>query len=140
MVDPREVAEKHPVVLFDGVCNLCHGTVRFIVERDSAKRFRFATLQSETARTLLPVYGLADSGLSSVILIQNGNAWSKSSAALKISGQLDGAWPMMRIFWIVPRALRDVVYDFIGNRRYRWFGQRSVCDLPDIGDNSIFLP
>lgn len=139
MVTLEEVPRGTPIVLFDGICNLCHGTVRFIVKRDSRRRFHFATLQSETASRLLPRFGLKPSDLGSVILIQDGQAWRKSSAALKIAGQLDGLWPVMRVFWLVPRPLRDAIYDFIGNRRYRWFGQRKVCELPDVGDDSTFL-
>lgn len=140
MVDTAgNIAPNGPVVLFDGVCNLCHGTVRFIVKRDRRRRFRFASLQSGIAHQLLAPHGLQDNGLDSVILLHRGRCWTKSSAALHIARQLDGLWPLMSIFLIVPPFLRDAVYDFIGNRRYRWFGQRDHCDLPDIGDNSRFF-
>ena len=128
-----------PILLFDGVCNLCHGTVRFIVKRDRRNRFRFASLQSETALAILQQYGEAEPDLSSVILVYEGRVWEKSSAALKSASQLDRLWPLMGMFWIVPKGLRDLIYDFIGSHRYQWFGRRNVCDLPDIADKGRFL-
>lgn len=137
MVDaPRN---DDPILLFDGICNLCHNTVRFVVKRDKRVRFRFASLQSTVAQDLLSEYGEPASDLNSVILIYRGRVWKKSSAALKTAGELDGLWPAMLLFQIVPRFIRDRVYDYIGNHRYQWFGKRTVCDLPDIADNSRFL-
>ena len=122
--------EEPPIILFDGVCNLCSASVRFVIQRDSAERFRFGSLQSNAGRRLLEAYGLHDNPLSSVILINQQKAYTKSSAALAIARLLDWPWPLMYGFIIVPKFARDAVYDFIGNRRYRWFGKQDRCWIP----------
>ena len=113
-------------MLFDGVCNLCTGSVRFIIERDARRQFRFASLQSARAERLL---GARDR-LESVVLIANGRTYRKSTAALLIAKRLSGAWPLLAVLLVVPRPLRDAAYDWIGARRYRWFGKREACWAP----------
>ena len=125
-----KVSPDTPLILFDGVCNLCHASIRFVADRDSKGRFRFAYLQSETGRALMAAHGLSGPELASVVLILNSRAYSKSTAALRIARLLDGAWPAMFAFIVLPRALRDAVYNFIGTRRYRWFGRKDACELP----------
>jgi predicted DCC family thiol-disulfide oxidoreductase YuxK len=115
-----------PIILFDGVCNLCTGSVQFVIERDARKRFRFASLQSPTAERLL---GRRDD-LESMVLVENGQVYRKSTAALRIARRLDGAWPLLAAFLVIPRFLRDAVYDWIGRRRYRLFGRRDTCWVP----------
>lgn len=121
-----------PVILFDGVCNLCESTVHFVVRRDRNKRFRFASLQSEAAQNLLLRHEYAFDTLSSVLLIVDDKMYRKSRAALQIVRRLDGAWPLLYyvLFW-VPAFIADPVYDFIANRRYRWFGKKAECWIPD---------
>jgi predicted DCC family thiol-disulfide oxidoreductase YuxK len=128
-----------PVILYDGVCNLCNGTVRFVIRRDRAARFRFAALQSAAGRDLLARLGAAPPDLGSVLLIQDGHVYRKSEAALRIARRLDGAWPMLYALRAVPRSLRDGVYDFIGKRRYRWFGRTETCQVPGPEDRTRFL-
>jgi predicted DCC family thiol-disulfide oxidoreductase YuxK len=125
----------HPVILFDGVCNLCTGSVRFVIERDSRKRFRFASLQSPVAERLL---GRRED-LEAVILLQNGKTYRKSGAALRIARRLDGLWPLLAVLLIIPGFLRDAVYDWIGRRRYRMFGRREACWLPSVDLADRFL-
>jgi predicted DCC family thiol-disulfide oxidoreductase YuxK len=108
------------------MCNLCTGSVRFVIERDSRKRFRFASLQSALAEKLL---GQRDQ-LESMVLVEGGKVYRKSTAALLIARSLDGLWPLLAIFMVIPRPLRDAVYDWIGSRRYRWFGKREACWQP----------
>lgn len=115
-----------PVILFDGVCNLCTGSVQFVIERDSRKRFRFASLQSPTAERIL---GRRDE-LESMVLYQNGEVYRKSGAALRVARRLDGLWPLLAVLLIIPRPLRDAAYDWIGRRRYRMFGRRDTCWVP----------
>lgn len=115
-----------PVILFDGVCNLCTGSVQFVIARDSRQRFRFASLQSPAAERLL---GRRDD-LESVVLVQGGRTYRKSGAALRIARRLDGLWPLLSLLLLVPRPLRDAVYDAIGRRRYRLFGKRAACWAP----------
>ena len=119
------------LVLFDGVCNLCERAVRFIIRRDRAARFRFCALQTATARKILRQHQLADEPLASVLLYADGVLYSKAAAALRIARQLDGAWPLFYyLFGWLPAPVADPVYDFIGRRRYRWFGKKTECWLP----------
>ena len=130
-----------PIILYDGVCNLCSASVRFVADRDRAERFRFAFLQSPSGEALLRQHGRdADKRLDSVLLLQGGRVYDKSTAALRIARQLDGAWPVLFLLLVLPRALRDWVYDFIGQRRYRWFGKTDVCLVPREDLRSRLLP
>ena len=128
-----------PVILFDGVCNLCTGSVRFVIERDSRKQFRFASLQSPVAEKLLgPQRNEADR-LESVVLVVGARIYRKSSAALLIVRRLDGLWPLLSVLLAIPRPLRDAVYDWIGRRRYRMFGKRAACwkPQPELADRFL---
>ena len=120
----------HPTLLFDGVCNLCNGSVQFILKRDTQGRFRFASLQSEAGRRLMTGHGLDPDALSSVVLIEDGRAYQESTAALRIARHLPGAWKLLRVLTIIPRPLRDAAYRLIARNRYRWFGKTETCWLP----------
>ena len=134
MAVPRSAMEDrtdHPLILFDGVCNLCERSVQFVIRNDRHARFRFASLQSPAARRLLETKRYRYEGLSSVLLVQDGVIYRKSRAALRIARQLDGLWPTLYyLFGWVPAPIADPVYDFIGNRRYRWFGKKPGCWVP----------
>ena len=119
-----------PVILFDGVCNLCTGSVRFVIGRDARKQFRFASLQSPVAEKLVGAQGRDGDRLESVVLVVGERTYRKSTAALLIARRLDGLWPVLAVFLLVPRPLRDAVYGWIGKRRYRLFGKREVCWKP----------
>lgn len=134
-----ESADDGPIILFDGVCNLCQNSVRFVLRRDRAGRFRFGSLQSAAGQALLQQHGLQDQGLTSIVLIQDGHAYRKSTAALRIARQLDGLWPALYGFIVVPAFLRDAVYDFIGNRRNRWFGRSQTCWIANETDSRRFI-
>lgn len=121
---------NHPIVLFDGVCNLCSGSVQFILKRDPEGRFRFASLQSEAGRSLMTEHELDPDALSSVVVIEDGRAYQESSAALRIARHLPGAWKLLRVFVVIPRPIRDAVYRLIARNRYRWFGKTEACWLP----------
>ena len=138
LYDPG-MAAAPPIVLFDGVCNLCNGSVQFLLKRDPEGRFRFAALQSDAGRRLMAEHGLAADTLSSVLLIEGGRVWHESSAALRIARHLPGAWKLLRVFAIVPRPLRDAAYRWIARNRYRWFGKRDECMVPRPGDRERFL-
>jgi predicted DCC family thiol-disulfide oxidoreductase YuxK len=114
------------VVLFDGVCNLCNGAVRFILARDPAARFRFASLQSDAARRLWGDGGPAET----IVLLDAGKTYVKSTAALRIARGLRFPWPLLYAFVAVPRPVRDLIYDWVARHRYRWFGKRDTCMLP----------
>lgn len=120
-----------PIILFDGVCNLCGASMRFVADRDRDRRFRYAFLQSDSGRALVRRHGLSDVDLlSSVVLVDRGQAFRKSTAALEIARLLNRPWPLFYAFIVLPRRFRDTVYDVIGSRRYRWFGRSDVCQLP----------
>ena len=132
--------DVHSIVLFDGVCNLCHWSVQFIIRRDRQARFKFAPIQSATGHRLMRNHSLAPQGLSSFILIQNGKIYTKSDAWLRIVKTLPGAWSWLYALIIVPGPLRDWLYDFIGSHRYLWFGKKGSCMVPTTNIRNRFLP
>jgi predicted DCC family thiol-disulfide oxidoreductase YuxK len=121
---------QESVVLFDGVCNLCNAAVNFIIDRDPDARFRFASIQSAAGAELLRSAGISGEGLNTLVLIESGRARVRSDAVLKIATMLGGAWPLLALFRIIPRPLRDLVYRGIARSRYRIFGRKSECVLP----------
>ncbi|MGB7068239.1 MAG: DCC1-like thiol-disulfide oxidoreductase family protein [Pyrinomonadaceae bacterium] len=118
------------LVLFDGVCNFCNGSVNFIIARDPNGYFKFAPLQSEIGRDQICRLGINVSDIDSIILIDDGRPYYHSTAALKIAGQLSGLWPLLRVLMIVPRPLRDAFYKIIARYRYRLFGRTEACMVP----------
>ena len=127
------------LVLFDGVCNLCTGAVTFIIRRDPARRFTFASLQSPAAQEILNRHQLANGDLDTMILVENGKVYQRSTAALRIARKLRAPWPLCYAFIIIPRPLRDLVYRWIARHRYQWFGQRETCMIPDPTTRDRFL-
>ncbi len=119
-----------PIILFDGDCALCSRAVRFVLARDGGGRFRFAPLQSKAAERLLTPAGLAPGSLGSVVLLNSGVALLKTDAALGILARLPRPWRWLAVLRIVPRPLRDRVYDVVARNRYRWFGRAASCPLP----------
>lgn len=115
------------VVLFDGVCNLCNATVDFIIGHDPQGHFRFASLQSEAARPLLADCRLPARFIDNIVLVEDGTCYVRSTAALRIVKRLTLPWPVLYGLVVVPRALRDVAYDWLAKRRYRWFGRSDTC-------------
>jgi predicted DCC family thiol-disulfide oxidoreductase YuxK len=120
---------NQPIILFDGVCNLCNGTVVWIIRHDKKAVYKFSALQSEFAQAQLKAINTSTQ-VDSIVLIQNGAVLYKSDAALAIAGQLSGLWPIVKIGKILPRFIRNGVYDFIARHRYRLFGRTDQCQLP----------
>jgi len=118
------------LVLFDGVCNLCNSSIQFIIKHDRAAKFKFAPLQSPLAAQHLADLKVGNTPISSIIYIENDEVYQKSTAALKIAKHLDGAWPLLYAFMIVPKFIRDRVYDLIAKNRYKWFGKTEACWIP----------
>ena len=120
-----------PVVLFDGVCKLCNGSVNFIVERDPKGRLKLASLQSNYGRAVLKEHGKNPDAMDSMMLLEGQRLTVKSTAVIRILKYLGGAWPLCMIALIVPRFIRDFIYDIIAKNRYKWFGKYDTCRLPD---------
>ncbi|MCA9582759.1 MAG: thiol-disulfide oxidoreductase DCC family protein [Myxococcales bacterium] len=123
---------EHPVVLFDGVCNLCNATVQWLIDKDGEGRFRFASLQSEAARDVLAEAGVRDPSVlpDSIVLVDAAGVHVRSTAALRIGAVLGFPYNLGKVALLVPRPLRDAVYNIVARNRYRWFGRRDVCMRP----------
>jgi predicted DCC family thiol-disulfide oxidoreductase YuxK len=130
---------QHPILLFDGVCNLCNGFVQFLIKRDPQAVFRFASLQSEVGQQLLADRGMDPAALSTVVLIEGDRTYTHSDVALKVAGRMGGAWPLLQVFGLVPRSLRNRIYDWVARNRYRWFGQKDQCMVPTPDLRARFL-
>lgn len=130
---------NNPVILFDGVCNLCNGSVQFVIKHDKAGLFTFASLQSEAGQKLLNEYQIPGTDLSSFILIQDEKAYTKSTAALLVVKQLKGVVKYLYIFRVIPTFIRDGVYNFVARNRYRWFGRNESCMIPSPELRARFL-
>jgi predicted DCC family thiol-disulfide oxidoreductase YuxK len=125
-----QVDTSAPVVLFDGECNLCNHSVNFVIDRDPRGHFRFASSQSDVGQALLARHGLRDAALTGVVLLQDGRAFTGSSAALRIARGLRAPWSLLSWLLVVPRPIRDFVYGVVARNRYRWFGRIDACRLP----------
>ncbi len=130
---------QYPVILFDGVCNLCNGSVEFIINRDHMCEFRFASLQSDTAKHLISKLDIPNDTMDSIILVENNKQYFKSSAVFHICRKLGGLWSLLYIFILVPVSIRDYFYDIVARNRYRWFGKRENCMVPSKELESRFL-
>lgn len=119
-----------PILLFDGVCNLCNASVRWLIAHDRAARFRFASLQSEPGRALLAQRGLPLDAMDTVVLVEGDAHWTKSDAALETARRLGGAWRLAVLFKALPRSLRDAVYEWVARNRYARWGKRDACWVP----------
>ncbi|MEO7982628.1 MAG: thiol-disulfide oxidoreductase DCC family protein [Bacteroidota bacterium] len=131
--------KDNPLILFDGVCNFCNYWVNFAIRHDRKKALRFSTIQGETAKKLLPAYHISTTSLSSVIFIDKGKIYTQSSAALRICRHLDGGWKLFYGFFILPKTLRDAVYNIIARNRYKWFGKQESCRVPTPALKERFL-
>ena len=130
---------QNPVILFDGVCNFCNGSVLFILNRDPSGIFRFAPLQSETGKNLLSKFDLPNDKFDSIILVENNEYYLRSTAALKILQRLGALWKIVYVFMLVPRPVRDYIYDIVARNRYKWYGKRAECMIPSSDIESRFL-
>ncbi len=131
--------EQNPVLLFDGVCNLCSGSVQFVLNRNKKANLSFASLQSEYGKKALENSKLPQDYTSSLVLLENGNTYVKSDAALRLAKHLDGLWKLGSVFLIIPRFIRNPIYDLVARNRYNWFGEKEVCWIPEEKWNNRFL-
>ena len=136
---PPNNIEPHAILLFDGVCNLCNSAVQFVIRRDKKDQFRFAALQSLAGQKFLEKYGISKIELNSFILIVDGKAYDRSSAALHVANKLGGLWKLIYGLIVVPKFIRDSIYNFIARKRYSWFGKKDECMIPTPQLRSKFL-
>lgn len=120
----------HAIILFDGVCNLCNTAVQFVIRHDNNNYFVFASLQSEEGKKILVEHGLPINKMNSFILIENGKVFDRSTAALHVVKKLKGLWRFLYGFIIVPKFIRDAIYQLISTNRYVWFGKKDECMIP----------
>jgi len=130
---------EHPLVIFDGICNLCEYSVQFIIRNDRRARFKFASAQSEKGVELQRLYGVDTLKQASVILIKDSQVYIRSDAALEIARDLDWPWRYLYVFRFLPKSIRDYGYSTISKYRYRWFGKKPTCFLPDDRIKQRFL-
>lgn len=137
---------KSKIILFDGLCNLCNGSVNFILKRDKDKKYKFASLQSEIGKELCKQYDIdtnvlarSADGVDSIILIKNDKVFIKSAAVLEIIKDLPIGWRIFRIGIILPKVIRDWLYDIIAKHRYRIFGKKDECPIPSKDVQDRFL-
>lgn len=126
------------IILFDGICSFCDKSVHFIINRDPAKYFSFAALQSDVGKRLITEYGISKDN-DSLLLIEQGICYEKSFAALHIAKHLKGMWKLSYMFIVVPKPIRNLIYDQIAKHRYKWFGKKTSCRLPTSEEKERFL-
>lgn len=129
----------NPVILFDGVCNFCNSTVNFTLKRNTRANIRFAPMQSEAGQQLLQRYNLPADDMQSFIFIEDGVVYKQSTAALRVCRHLKGLWPLCYRLIIVPRFIRDGIYNWIAGNRYKWFGKKDSCMIPTPEVKARFL-
>ena len=128
-----------PIILFDGVCNFCNSAVNFVIKRDKNSILKFTTLQSGIAHQMLANQKIPANDLSSFVFIENEKIYTRSTAALRVCKYLTGLWPLMYGFIIVPKFIRDGIYNWIAKNRYRWFGKKEECMIPTPQIKAKFL-
>ena len=125
------------IVLFDGVCNLCNSSVDFIIKRDKKDTFRFAALQWGITKNLVDAEKL--NWKDSIVLLENGQEFFESDAALRIAKKLAFPWNLFYAGIIIPKSFRDFVYRWIAKNRYKIFGKRETCRIPTEQEQAKFV-
>ncbi|KEZ47796.1 thiol-disulfide oxidoreductase DCC family protein [Metabacillus indicus] len=127
------------ILLFDGVCNFCDGTVQFVLKHDKKEVFSFASLQSEAGQSLLRKHGLPLEDYDSFVYLDEGKVHTKSTAALRVLKELGGIYRALYLLIAIPKPIRDAVYMMIAKNRYKWFGKKDACTLPSKDVRKRFL-
>jgi len=128
-----------PVIFFDGVCNLCNASVQFVIAHDKKDQFKFTALQGDYAKEVLSKFNADPQKLNTILLLQEGKLYTKSSAALRVAGKLNGLIPLLYVFLLVPKFIRDWFYDIIAKNRYQWWGRQESCWVPTPELKSKFI-
>ncbi len=130
---------EHPVILFDGVCNLCTASVQYVIKHDPKRLFRFASLQSDFGNKILNDFDLPLNDPNSFVLLAGNKIYDRSTAALMVAKKLKGPVSLLYIFIIIPKFIRNLVYSFIAKHRYKWFGKKTTCWLPTPELKQLFI-
>ena len=128
-----------PIVLFDGVCNLCNRSVQFIIKHDRKKQFLFAPLQGKSGQEFLKKFGLPATNPNSFVLVEGERYFSHSTAVLRMFRRLGGGWKLLYAFIIIPPFIRNGIYNWLARNRYKWFGKREECMVPTLELKERFL-
>ena len=131
--------DNRHIVIFDGVCNLCNGSVNFIIKHDPKCLFAFIPAQSPSGQRLIKEFDVPEVGVDTFLLIKNGRCYFRTNAALEIAKDLSGAWFLLYVFKIVPRSLRDYFYNLLAKNRYKLFGRKEACMIPTSNIKNRFL-
>ena len=137
--DQHEWAKLDRVIVFDGVCNWCNASVNFTMDHDLQRKFKFGTLQSEAGQRVLEELNLPIKDFNTFLLIEKGRVFAKSTAGLKVVRHLSGLWPILYGCIIIPRPIRDAVYNLIARHRYQWMGKTEVCRVPTNAERERFV-
>lgn len=130
---------QESILLFDGHCSLCNAAVDFVLKRDTKKKLLFASIQGPGGQMVLKKYQLTPNYLETLVLVEEGQVYLGSTAALRVARLLGGGWPLFYSLIIIPKGLRDRIYQWIGKHRYKWFGRRASCRIPTASEKSYFL-
>ncbi|MBN3584473.1 DUF393 domain-containing protein [Algoriphagus aestuarii] len=133
------MSQKQSIIFFDGVCNLCNASIDFVIRHDTYDQFLVGALQDELSKSILSNYQVDPNYLDSLVLLEKGKIYYRSTAALKIAKKITGFAPLLYPLILLPTFLRDPIYDWIGKNRYRWFGKKSTCRLPTKEERMKFL-
>jgi len=127
------------ILLFDGHCSLCNAAVDFVLKRNTRKKLLLASIQGPAGQRVLRHYGLPSTFLETLVLVEEGKVYLGSTAALRVARLLGGGWPLFYGFIIIPKVIRDRIYQWISKNRYKWFGRRDTCRIPTAGERAHFL-
>jgi predicted DCC family thiol-disulfide oxidoreductase YuxK len=133
------MTQAKSIIFFDGVCNLCNTSIDFVIQRDINDHFLVGALQEDFSKQILSKFDVREDYLDSIVLVEKGEIYYKSTAALKIARNLSGLWPALYSLILIPKFLRDPIYDWIGANRYRWFGKKNTCRLATPEEKAKFL-
>jgi predicted DCC family thiol-disulfide oxidoreductase YuxK len=135
----HEWTRHERVIVFDGVCNWCNAWVNFTINHDPHGKLKFGTLQSEQGQRILEDLQLSQDSFETFLLLERAQVFTKSTAALRITRHLSGIWPLLYLLIVVPRPLRDAVYDFVARHRYKWMGKAEACRIPSPNERTRFV-
>ena len=130
---------QESILLFDGHCSLCNAAVDFVLKRDAKKKLLLASIQGPAGQKVLKKYQLPPSYLETLVLVEEGQVYLGSTAALRVARLLRGGWPLFYALIIIPKGVRDRIYQWIGKHRYQWFGRRASCRMPTASERAHFL-